>query len=162
MFLHHYRDIPFYLNKFDLIYRDIGFLIIAQAYYVGVHNQFSMETTSCGVSSCCPESYKHLSPNCTSCIAVEMFGFLFFKSWLVQFGDRCLCLYLDTQDSMPRELCVVIVLDPAKILSLFLGLLEPMIPLIMSAVYVWCQLNRDMVVTFWFGIPLKVNGCYAT
>lgn len=36
----------------------------------------------------------------TYCIAVETFSFLFFKSWLVQYNDRCLCLYLASQDSM--------------------------------------------------------------
>ena len=58
--------------------------------------------------------------------------------------------------------CVVIVLDPAKILSLLLGVGLLMLPLIMSALYVWCQMNRDTVVTFWFGIQFKVNGCYIT
>lgn len=60
------------------------------------------------------------------------------------------------------ENCVVIVLDPDKILSLLLGVALLMLPLIMSALYVWCQLNKDMVVSFWFGIQFKVNGCYVT
>ncbi|XP_062320835.1 derlin-1 [Osmerus eperlanus] len=33
-----------------------------------------------------------------------------------------------------------------------------MIPLIMSVLYVWAQLNRDMVVSFWFGTRFKA--CY--
>lgn len=32
-----------------------------------------------------------------------------------------------------------------------------MIPLIMSVLYVWAQLNRDMIVSFWFGTRFKVN-----
>lgn len=30
-----------------------------------------------------------------------------------------------------------------------------MIPMILSALYVWCQLNKDTVVTFWFGTQFK-------
>lgn len=32
-----------------------------------------------------------------------------------------------------------------------------MIPLIMSVLYVWAQLNRDMIVSFWFGTRFKVQ-----
>ena len=56
------------------------------------------------------------------------------------------------------EVYAVIVLDLAKILSLLLDLWLLMVPLIMSALYVWCQLNRDTVVTFWFGTRFKVSG----
>jgi len=31
-----------------------------------------------------------------------------------------------------------------------------MIPLIMSVLYVWAQLNRDTIVSFWFGTRFKV------
>lgn len=31
-----------------------------------------------------------------------------------------------------------------------------MIPLIMSVLYVWAQLNREMIVSFWFGTRFKV------
>lgn len=40
----------------------------------------------------------------------------------------------------------------------FLQLL--MIPLIMSVLYVWAQLNRDMVVSFWFGTRFKVQQAF--
>ncbi|GAB1299376.1 Derlin-1 [Apodemus speciosus] len=33
-----------------------------------------------------------------------------------------------------------------------------MIPLIMSVLYVWAQLNRDLIVSFWFGTRFKA--CY--
>ncbi|KAF7708114.1 hypothetical protein HF521_017171 [Silurus meridionalis] len=33
-----------------------------------------------------------------------------------------------------------------------------MIPLIMSVLYVWAQMNRDMIVSFWFGTRFKA--CY--
>lgn len=32
-----------------------------------------------------------------------------------------------------------------------------MIPLIMSVLYVWAQMNRDMIVSFWFGTRFKVQ-----
>lgn len=28
--------------------------------------------------------------------------------------------------------------------------------LVFSMVYVWCQINKDVIVTFWFGIQVKV------
>lgn len=32
-----------------------------------------------------------------------------------------------------------------------------MIPMIMSVLYVWAQLNKDTIVTFWFGTQFKVS-----
>lgn len=29
-------------------------------------------------------------------------------------------------------------------------------PMVMSVLYVWCQLNRDQIVSFWFGTQFKV------
>lgn len=31
-----------------------------------------------------------------------------------------------------------------------------MIPMIMSVLYVWAQLNKETIVTFWFGTQFKV------
>lgn len=30
-------------------------------------------------------------------------------------------------------------------------------PMILSVLYVWCQLNKDMIVSFWFGTQFKVR-----
>ena len=30
-------------------------------------------------------------------------------------------------------------------------------PMILSVLYVWCQLNKDTVVQFWFGTQFKVS-----
>lgn len=30
-------------------------------------------------------------------------------------------------------------------------------PLVLSVLYVWCQINKDTIVTFWFGMQFKVN-----
>ena len=28
-------------------------------------------------------------------------------------------------------------------------------PMILSVMYIWCQLNRDQIVSFWFGAQFK-------
>uniref|UniRef100_UPI003AAE4703 derlin-1 isoform X3 n=1 Tax=Centroberyx gerrardi TaxID=166262 RepID=UPI003AAE4703 len=48
-------------------------------------------------------------------------------------------------------LCIVIT-------GLMMDMQLLMIPLIMSVLYVWAQLNRDMIVSFWFGTRFKA--CY--
>ncbi|XP_063087221.1 derlin-1 isoform X1 [Cavia porcellus] len=45
-----------------------------------------------------------------------------------------------------------------KITGLAMDMQLLMIPLIMSVLYVWAQLNRDMMVSFWFGTRFKA--CY--
>lgn len=30
-------------------------------------------------------------------------------------------------------------------------------PMVMSVLYIWCQLNRDTIVQFWFGTQFKVR-----
>lgn len=40
--------------------------------------------------------------------------------------------------------------------NVFFGCQLLMIPLIMSVLYVWAQLNKDMIVSFWFGTRFKV------
>ncbi len=30
-------------------------------------------------------------------------------------------------------------------------------PLVLSVLYVWCQINKDMIVTFWFGMQFKAS-----
>lgn len=30
-------------------------------------------------------------------------------------------------------------------------------PMVMSVLYIWCQLNRDTIVQFWFGTQFKVQ-----
>ena len=33
-------------------------------------------------------------------------------------------------------------------------------PLVLSVLYVWCQVNKDMIVQFWFGMQFKVRVYY--
>lgn len=41
------------------------------------------------------------------------------------------------------------------VLGLFFGIPLLMDPLVMSVIYVWCQLNKDAMITFWFGMTFK-------
>ncbi|XP_076370492.1 derlin 1 [Tachypleus tridentatus] len=45
-------------------------------------------------------------------------------------------------------ICIVIV-------SLLIDMMLLMDSMIMTVVYIWCQLHKDVIVTFWFGIQLK-------
>ena len=45
-------------------------------------------------------------------------------------------------------------LKPLNIIYVVLQLL--MDPLVLSVLYVWCQVNKDMIVQFWFGMQFKV------
>ena len=45
-------------------------------------------------------------------------------------------------------------LKPLNIFYVVLQLL--MDPLVLSVLYVWCQVNKDMIVQFWFGMQFKV------
>jgi len=42
------------------------------------------------------------------------------------------------------------------VLGLFLGFPILSSALVFSVVYVWCQINKDVIVTFWFGVQVKV------
>ncbi|XP_067652128.1 derlin-1-like [Haliotis asinina] len=41
------------------------------------------------------------------------------------------------------------------IIGLMSGLMLLMDPMVLSVLYVWCQLNKDTIVTFWFGTRFK-------
>ena len=43
----------------------------------------------------------------------------------------------------------------ATIVALFLSIPFLMDPMVMSILYVWCQLNKDTIVNFWFGTQFK-------
>ena len=45
----------------------------------------------------------------------------------------------------------------AVIVALFLQIPMLMDPMVMSVLYVWCQLNKDVIVNFWFGTQFKVR-----
>ena len=41
--------------------------------------------------------------------------------------------------------------------SLFMGIPFLMDPMVLATLYVWCQLNKDVIVNFWFGTQFKVR-----
>ena len=43
----------------------------------------------------------------------------------------------------------------AIVVALFLNIPMLMDPMVMSILYVWCQLNKDAIVNFWFGTQFK-------
>ena len=43
------------------------------------------------------------------------------------------------------------------IVSLFMGIPFLMDPMVLATLYVWCQLNKDVIVNFWFGTQFKVG-----
>ena len=45
----------------------------------------------------------------------------------------------------------------AKIKICFFPFQLLMDPLVLSVLYVWCQVNKDMIVQFWFGMQFKVG-----
>ena len=49
-----------------------------------------------------------------------------------------------------NAVCLVLV-------GLFLSIPVLSSALVFSVVYVWCQINRDVIVNFWFGVQVKVS-----
>lgn len=41
------------------------------------------------------------------------------------------------------------------IIALFAEIYVLLEPMVLSILYIWCQLNRDMIVQFWFGTQFK-------
>jgi len=39
--------------------------------------------------------------------------------------------------------------------ALFMNMMVLMDPMVLSVLYIWCQLNKDTIVTFWFGTQFK-------
>ncbi len=42
-----------------------------------------------------------------------------------------------------------------QIIALFAQIYFLLEPMVLSALYVWCQLNKDVIVQFWFGTQFK-------
>jgi derlin-1 len=40
-------------------------------------------------------------------------------------------------------------------IALFMNIRVLMDPMVMSVLYVWCQINKDTIVNFWFGSQFK-------
>ena len=60
-------------------------------------------------------------------------------------------------DGRPADYLFMLVFNwlLAVIVALFLQIPMLMDPMVMSVLYVWCQLNKDTIVNFWFGTQFK-------
>uniref|UniRef100_A0A672SDG3 Derlin n=1 Tax=Sinocyclocheilus grahami TaxID=75366 RepID=A0A672SDG3_SINGR len=87
-------------------------------------------------------------------------GFLYLVNlyFLYQYSTR---LETGAFDGRPADYMFMLLFNWICIVVSFLSCTHYtllMIPLIMSVLYVWAQLNRDMIVSFWFGTRFKA--CY--
>uniref|UniRef100_G1PCW4 Derlin n=1 Tax=Myotis lucifugus TaxID=59463 RepID=G1PCW4_MYOLU len=88
-------------------------------------------------------------------------GFLYLVNlyFLYQYSTR---LETGAFDGRPADYLFMLLFNwiciVTKITGLAMDMQLLMIPLIMSVLYVWAQLNRDMIVSFWFGTRFKA--CY--
>ena len=68
-------------------------------------------------------------------------------------------LRLETEifDGRPADYLFMLIFNwlLAVIVALFLQIPMLMDPMVMSVLYVWCQLNKDTIVNFWFGTQFK-------
>ena len=48
---------------------------------------------------------------------------------------------------------IIIVCQQA--IALFMNVYLLMDPMVLSVLYVWCNLNKEVIVTFWFGTQFK-------
>nr|XP_022286199.1 derlin-1-like isoform X2 [Crassostrea virginica]XP_022345837.1 derlin-1-like isoform X2 [Crassostrea virginica] len=56
-------------------------------------------------------------------------------------------------DGKPAEMAFLLIFNWLCLVIIGFALL--MDPMVLSVLYVWCQLNKDMVVSFWFGTQFK-------
>ncbi|TRY84535.1 hypothetical protein DNTS_001294 [Danionella cerebrum] len=86
-------------------------------------------------------------------------GFLYLVNlyFLYQYSSR---LETGAFDGRPADYMFMLLFNWICIVitGLMMDMQLLMIPLIMSVLYVWAQLNRDMIVSFWFGTRFKA--CY--
>ena len=72
---------------------------------------------------------------------------------------HCYSLRLETGifDGRPADYFFMLIFNwlLSTIVALFMAIPMLMDPMVMSMMYVWCQLNKDTIVTFWFGTQFK-------
>ena len=78
-------------------------------------------------------------------------------------GKRCtffeLCIVFRIFDGRPADYLFMLTFNwvCCVIVSLFMGIPFLMDPMVLATLYVWCQLNKDVIVNFWFGTQFKVS-----
>ena len=82
------------------------------------------------------------------------FSYLINLFFLYSYSSR---LETSTYDGKPADYLFMLIFNwiILTIIAFFANLLMLMDPLILSVMYVWCQLNRDTIVSFWFGTQFK-------
>ena len=80
--------------------------------------------------------------------------------WLIILVNNFVCsLRLETGvfDGRPADYFFMLLFNwmLAIIVALFMSIPFIMDPMVMSILYVWCQLNKDTIVNFWFGTQFK-------
>jgi len=82
------------------------------------------------------------------------FSFLINLYFLYSYSSR---LETSTFDGKPADYVFMLIFNwlLLTIIGFAASIYYIMDPLILSVMYVWCQLNRDTIVTFWFGTQFK-------
>ena len=82
------------------------------------------------------------------------FNFLINLYFMYTYSSR---LETGTFDGKPADYLFMLLFNWTLLvlISLFAGLLYFMDPMILSVMYIWCQLNHDAIVSFWFGTQFK-------
>lgn len=82
------------------------------------------------------------------------FSYLINLYFLYSYSTR---LETSTFDGRPADFLFMLIFNwlCLVIIGLVASIMILMDPLIISVMYVWCQLNRDTVVSFWFGTQFK-------
>ena len=82
------------------------------------------------------------------------FSYLINLYFLYSYSSR---LETSTFDGKPADYLFMLIFNWLMLTLIGLAMALPYImdPFILSAMYVWCQLNRDVIVSFWFGTQFK-------
>ncbi|QQP52558.1 Derlin, partial [Caligus rogercresseyi] len=82
------------------------------------------------------------------------FHFLINLYYLYNYSLR---LETGTFEGRPGDYLFMLLFNWAAIVAigLFMEIYVLMDPMVLSVLYVWCQLNKDTVITFWFGTQFK-------
>jgi len=73
-----------------------------------------------------------------------------------------LCVFVGLFAGKPADYLFLVIFNwlALIVVCLFLGFPLLFDPMVMSILYIWCQLNRDNIVSFWFGTQFKVHRYY--
>jgi len=63
----------------------------------------------------------------------------------------------DTFNGRPADYLFMLIFNwfAIVLISLFMNMMLLMDPMVLSVLYIWCQLNKEVIVNFWFGTQFK-------